>query len=951
MADTKTLELGTINKSDGVVTIGSIMLTGGGSTATVGTSVTVAAGEATNVHLNKEEGKNYGTLIMDADGNLTLKGGADLTGDIAITNSTDGTYAKLKEVDFAAPVSVNFTKGSNFGDLTVIKGSTGADSISVADFDSEDFVLTAGAGNDTVVINDIKKGKVDAGTGNDLVSVAGGDNGNVVLGAGNDTLVFGDDATVNLADYNFNDDRISLSSDAVSLTAAGKLEGAGTVVSGFTATNNLYAVRLGNGAASLTTVLATAAEDTTKVVVDAGSIVAGKLVINTTAADSAAITLGKVKADVTLNSAADAGVDTVKIGNTSASVSVNVTNFMTDDVLSFTGLTFDKSTIDATTSNEVTLTNGKVSVNLGNHATVAAAAAGTNPVAKFNLNGTTLYAATKNDQVINLTEEADLSKILVKGTNKKDDGANGIQTAAKWVDLGASNIYNINKVVLTADTVAKASVVGTKNDKAAISIDASAATDGVAVWANNSSTKQSDRISLSSSTDAVDTLWFGSADGKDSVSNFTLASDVLYLYDATNMTAENGVLKIGKAEMSVMAAATEEIMQVQGAKFAGTVYAAGEFDANEKAIKLGENAGKVNYYAVAKDSFVSVASSEDIKYAFLNSIDYAGYTKANIADKGSVASIDASGVTSTDSKIIIEGVANVSLGAGTNEVWANTKNANVLLKAGGEGTDKVYFGTADKDVTVTNFGSESDVIALMGTIDNFTAKKDTTGIVISNAAKGKMTLTDADDGVALVDNAGANFKLYVDDAAYTTNTDGTNIYLAENLTADSSVTDKTTIVEAEGVNNWGLTSSAIVGKTVKTIDMSGSSAEFILVGSASTANTITGGSTSNYLNGGGASKDVLNGVTGAVDYFYYGKNDGNDTLVNVDAEDTVVLYDIASTDLAATPTVKDDKTVIMLNNDSKLTIMGGIDGVTFKLTDGTYKYDSSADDKWVKQEV
>ena len=73
--------------------------------------------------------------------------------------------------------------------------------------------------------------------------------------------------------------------------------------------------------------------------------------------------------------------------------------------------------------------------------------------------------------------------------------------------------------------------------------------------------------------------------------------------------------------------------------------------------------------------------------------------------------------------------------------------------------------------------------------------------------------------------------------------------------------------------------------------------------------------------------------------------------MNVGTEDTVVLYDIASTDLAATPKVTDEKTVITLNDDSKLTIMGGIDGVTFQLTDGAYKYDSSADEKWVKQNV
>lgn len=954
------LSLGNITKDNGVLKMtGSIMLD---TTPLVRSTVTVAADTAHNFAL-KDGTNNYGTLILDAEGNLTLKGGADLKDDITITDNTDDKV-KLTQVDFSAPVSVAFDGTSNHKDLKVVNGSAGADSISVAKYSDTDFVLNTGAGNDTVVVETVA-GKVNAGAGADLVSVTGA-NGDVALGAGKDTLVFGGAATVNLTDYSFNDDVIDLAEANTTLTADGKLiSGTGSsasVVSGFTATNNLYLARIGNTSVDAATVLATAAEDTTKVNVDASAVKAKKLVINTAAADSANITLGKVNADITLNGTADAGVDTVKIGNTAASVSVNVTNFNTDDVLNFTGLTFNKTTIDAvgTGSDEITLVNSKVSVNLGNQATVAAAAvdgATTGVVAKFNLNGTTLYAATDSDKVIDLKEETDLSKILVKGTDTKTD-ANAIMTTAKWVDLSASNIYNINKVVLTGDTVAKASVVGTKNNDKAISINASAATDGVAIWANNSSTTQNDMISLSSSTDAVDTLWFGTADGKDSVSNFTLASDILYLYDANVMTADQAVLKVGKAEMSIGAATEnkEEIMQVQGAKFAGTVYAAGDFvdSTGDKVINLGDNAAKVNYYAVAKDAFVSVASSEDINYAFLKTIDYAGYSKANIADKGSVASIDASGVTSTDSKIIIEGVANVTLGAGTNEVWANVKDANVVL-ANGAGIDKVYFGGADKNVTVANYDNtsdSSDVIALMGTIDKFTATQDAAGnAVISNAAKGKMTLDGISGVVNLVDEAGAKFKLYTADEAYTTNDDGTNIYLGTNLTADSSVTNTTTIVEAEGVNKWGLTSSAIVGKTVRTIDMSGSSADFVLVGSANAANTITGGTGTNYLNGGGASKDVLNGVTGAVDNFYYGKEDGNDTIVNIGAEDIVQLYDVATADLA-TVSVKDDKAVITLKNDSKLTITNSIaDGTTFVLTDGTYVFDSSVEGNWVKKEV
>lgn len=922
MATTE-LKLGSIKLGSDTWSIGMSSIQGGNKFA----SVTVAADHARNQSLG-----NYGTLYLDAEGVLTLKGGSDLTGDVTITENAD-TSVSLSAVAFGAAVSVALNKDKHQA-LKLVVGSSSADSISVEGFDSEDFVLTAGAGNDTVVIDGITKGKVDAGAGNDLVVVSG-KNGNVVLGAGKDTLVFNSDAAVNLADYNFSDDVIVLG--AATLGDNGNLYNSDSVVSGLTAANGVFLARTTDG--SNTTVYATAEEDAGKVVIDASSFKDKNVIIDAQSADSANITLGKATLAVVSLKAGNDAVDTIKIGDTKAAVSVNVTGFSTDDVLNFTGLTLKNSTISVAGS-AVTLGSGKVSLNLGTAATVTGGA-------KFNLNGTTLYATTSDSNVLDLTEETDLSKILVKGQNDVSKKS-GIKTSAKLVNLDADNIYNIDYVELTADTAAKASVIGTKNDKAGITINASGATDGVVVWANNSG-KAGDLISLSTSNDVADTLWFGSADGKDSVTGFSLASDVLYLYDATNMTAEKGVLKVGKAEMSVMASDTEEIMQVQGAKFAGTYYVAGDFNTASDVINLGDNAGKVNYYAVAKDSFVSVASSEDINYAFLNSIDYAGYTKANIAAKGSVASIDAANTTE-DSTVIIEGVANVTLGAGTNEYWANgAKNAVVELT--NDGVDKIWFSGSDKKVTVgAGLDSESDVIALMGSIGEFTAKASGTDAVISNANKGALTIKNVTSDINLVDANGAKYKLYVADAPdYTTNTDGTNIYLGTQLNASSEVTAATNIV-VEGANNkWGIASSAIVGESVKTIDMSASSADFVLVGSANAANTITGGTGTNYLNGGGASKDVLNGVTGAVDNFYYGKEDGNDTIVNIGAEDIVQLYDVATADLVNV-NVKDDKTVITLNNNSKLTINNSIaDGATFVLTDGTYVFDSSVEGNWVQK--
>lgn len=950
-----TLSLGSINLTGDTWSIGMSSV----NSSLVGAAVTVAAGSAKSVALNVVPNKNYGTLKMDADGNLTLIGGSALKGDITIADKygvadKDKATKKLTRVDFGADVEFNVNKDV-YSALKTVNGSTGNDKFTVSSNLGEDFVLNAGAGKDTIELTAsgaTVDSKINAGVGDDLVIVSGGKYSNVALGAGKDTVRFAGEATVNLTDYNYNQDVID-SSDTAVLSNNGTLTlGDGSVVSGITAANNLYLARVGT---KNTTVYATAAEDTAKAVVDASSITDKTVIINTESADSAMITAGKAElTSITLNSNADAGVDTVKVGNATAKASIDVVNFNADDVLSFTGLTFDKTNISLDASYNVTLTNGKVSVNLGNNVTVGATSVGASgQVAKFNLDGKTLYATTKDDQVIDLTEEEDITKVLVAGQNDATMSS-GIMTSAQLVDLRSSNFHNIDKVVLSADTAAKASVIGTKSSKIGLYIDASRATDGVAVWANNSSTSVTDTIIFAGkNNDVADTLWLGSSDGKDTVKDFDYESDVLYLADATSMTVDKGVIKVGKSQVSINGAGTDdEIIQVQGAKFEGTVYAAGNFD-NDNDVTLGENAGKVNYYAVGKKAVVNISSAMSDTYTFLKDINYAGASKANVAAGGSVNVIDAS-ATTEDAKVIVEGVANVLTGAGTNEVWVNgaASKGNVVL---GNGTDKVWFGASDKTVNVTNYDGESDTIALIGNTMDFKAKKDSSGnVVITSATGSKLKIgAPSTDFVNVVDSTGAQYKVYAGDktasASYSTNTDSKSLFVGfGSITADSTVEDATTLV-ANGANNrWGLNSAAMIDSSVKEINMSGSSADFTLVGSANVANTITGGTGTNYLNGGGASKDTLNGVAGAVDNFYFGKGDGEDTLVGVEADDFVQLYDVASADLASVKADDPSKVVITLNDKSKLTINGLEDGATFVLADAVYTYDSSAEGKFVK---
>lgn len=932
------LNLTTLTPVTGGLKIGSIML----NDASIGASVSVAADTSKSIALNKgTDKKNYGTLVIDKDGNLSLRASAELNDEV----SFDGeAKEKLTSVSFASTKGVKADLSAET--LASLKSATfgaGNDTVSVAGYTSDEFVLSTGAGKDVISLHgtDKSEAKINAGTGDDIVILTDGANyQNVALGAGKDTVKFEGNATVKLTDYKYNEDVID-GIDAAVLSNNGTLTiGTGKVVEGIAASSNLYLAKVGT---TETTVYATAAEDSDKVDVNASSVKDKNVVIDTTSADSATITTGKATlTSVSLNASEDA-VNTIKIGDATAKNSVAVTDFNGDDVLSFAGLSFAKTTIGLDGGN-ATLTNGKVSVNLG-----ADVVNDDDSIVKFKLNDKTLYATTAAGQVVDLTEEEDITKVLVAGQN---DAAvpSGIKTSAQLVDLRSTNFHNINNVVLSADTAAKASVIGTKNTKTGVTIDARYATDGVAVWANNSSTSQTDNI-IFGANDVADTLWLGSADGGDQVTGFDFESDVLYLADATSMKVDKGVIKVGKSKMTVNAA-NGEIMQVQGAKFAGTVYAAGDFSGGDDVVTLGENAGQANYYAVGKKANVVITNAMSDNYTFLKDINYAGASKTNVADGGSVANIDAS-ATTEDAKVIIEGVANVATGAGTNEVWVNgaASTGNVVL---GIGSDKVWFGASDKTVNVNSYDAESDVIALIGNTMDFKAKKDSTsGNVVITTGTSKLKVDTTSDFVNLVDSTGAAYKLYAgastDSANYSTNTDSRSIFVGVGtLTSDGTVEDNTTLVLNGANNKWGLQSAAVVDKSVKTIDMSGSSADFTLVGSSTVNNTITGGTGTNYLNGGGASKDTLNGVTGAVDNFFYGKGDGDDTLVSVEADDFVQLYDVATADIATIKADDSSKVVITLNDKSKLTINGLEDGATFVLTDGVYSYDSSAEGKFVK---
>lgn len=894
---------------------------------------------------------DYGSLKIDADGKLTLQAGKKIEGAVtfeAASKPGPKALGSIAKVTFDKGVEFNIDSALTDGmtSLKTVTGSAYADKFTIGSSADKDFVLDAGSGDDEITIGSgsdtVTVGTINANAGNDKITLNVDElKGELKLGSGKDTLV-ATKGKAAIADYSFKEDVVQLA-DAT-LDNEGKLTSSVVTITGAMSDNDMYYIKTIDGTEGHpVTVHATAAKSASDVIVNASSLAATDVAVIDVreATSSSKITTGKNDTtNITL--AAGKSADTLVIGDTSTEKTITVTNFASDDVLNMSGLTFAKTEITTVDDKDkaVKLVNGKNTVILG-----SVLVDDGKKVAQFGLNGSKLFAAVKGDATIDVSEEEDLSKVLVKGY----DNAGVYDTTVKVgssVDLSTSNAYDVYNVSL-ASGAENVTLKGAKSDKSGFTFDASANSEGVVVWANNSSKKQGDAIKLANGDDGDDTVVFGSTDGTDTVHNFNFANDVLYVTDTTSMIVDAGVVKIGKTSVTFNDSQNtdEEIMQVQVAMLGNQTFkVAGNFNNSVDVVTLAENANKVDYYAVKKNSTVTLTGDFSDNYSFFkNTIE--GYGQAaNVVKGGSVTKINASDAAS-DSNIMIEGVAAVSTGHGTNQVWVHgaAKNGAVALN---DGTDTVWFGAEDKNVNVTGYSTDDDVINIMGSLSGFTAKaKDGKTVITSTEGKGKLSIDS--ETVTLVEtntNDKYTMKVGTGSANYDTNTDTKSIYQGYETLYASNVTDDTTIILGYGanglVNQYGLQSAATIEKTVKTFDASGASANFNIVGDASVNNTISGGDGINNLNGGGASKDTLRGVSSATDNFYWGTTDGNDTLETVGAEDTVVLYDIKLADIDVENTVKNlksDKAVIVLNNKQQLTINSTIeDGTTFALADATF---------------
>lgn len=883
---------------------------------------------------------NGSSIKSATDGKFTFAGGSLVSlgenrfqfvangghGEFKFDAAVGANKSDIEALDFSkAYAAVSFVDAADPTDkVTSIVGSNYADKVSVAD-----------------------ASYVDLGAGNDYVSLGGtASDAFVTLGAGADTVLVGADADkFTITDYKFTDGDVIASvglaaADAgfvsmVSGNASLKVGGATVIVA--EDDNNVYAMKMKVGANASLDANYYLGQENKDVVLDLSTVKASTTV-NFASVKSAEVVMGRGVDSLTLNSE---GNNLVTLTANTSSVADVIDSLTSSDALTLTGADVSKITLTGSSNDTVAFAYGKnVNVSLTN---VTAKDGATKNDYDLNLNGTVINYNLST--ATNMTVAAD--EAAYSGTGKDTIV---VDDTAKLGNEAGVRFNNIHAVSLGAADARFVTLTGVSNSSIGNSLMAADNTEGVVFWTYNS--KDGDYVEMSK---GQDTLWFTSKDGKDSVKGFALGteetSDILYLADtasAKDIVLKEGVLKIAKAELTgygytqnaIAPATANEIMQVMLSD--GKISkVAGDFD-NNGTVKVSLDAtSSYDFYALnGKDNMIEASATDEVTFV-VNSTVTDAYTTGT-----KIASVSTAAISNTDSKVTVAAVANVTVGAGTNDVWVYgvAKTGNVELANNDQGTDIIWYNTGiDKNVNVTNFGSE-DTVYLVGATDlksvTDTYKLTTDGTDLTAAgANGKLIL----QGTA----ADVNVKTETGKFVITSNDEFStdkNIYITDKSDATLNIGGSDDVAIRMGKNSKGVDSSATysVSDNYRTLDASASTGNLILAGSSDYKSTIIGGAGINQMYGGGSTRDTLIGNDAAQDIFYFGTGDGKDTALNVGVNDTIALWNVASTDIAnvvvdvAKGTVTIGKDVLVLQADFE-----NLASVTYTDASGVeYNYDA-----------
>ena len=911
-----------------------------------------AAAQAALKEAAEKAGKNtlanaVYTKIASDDANFEDTGAvktANFTALTSVFTSGTATVPDPATLDFSNAGAITYDGSAN-KIIEKITGSSYADKLTIgAATIATGVTVDAGEGNDVVNIAGITTAtttSVDLGDGDDIlnitdkVTLGSGENATVAakLGDGKDVVnVASSTVSVEISDYSYADgDKINLTyTGSDTLFTAAKLatvnsssDGAltiGNITATVKASDNVAAANVSGEKQTVTffTATDTAGIKTKEVEINAKGI-ANETRIDAAASKLANITLGSGESKVTLAAAGKADVI-----NATGAGKVTVKNFKDqEDTLILDGANLSNIKLAANTQNGAELTYGKTTIGLTD--------TWNNGAKVINLNDSKLAFDLKGSET--LATGADMYYGNAdKSTTVETTGNVHLTETAKY-----KNIYKV-AVKDTGVEADKLDLSGfTTSGTDGISIDASASTVAVNVWAYNKNTKATDTIKLNTTSGetAQDTVSFVSDDGKVSVDGFEFGnaekSDILYLRDTKDLqklAVKSGEIKLGNSKATVGHAANgNDLMQVKladgttslvAANFSTVPAEASSINVNltsTKAVDFYALTGTKNTLTVTKDN--SLDDAVNFKYSNFD----ANHTTGTL-----VKSINASGFTNENDEVTIGAVANATVAGSTkSHIWVcGAAESGTVDVSGNSGKDQIDFVSGiDKKVTVTGYkAADDDTIYLRGAEDlkavtagyKFESKNGGIHITGVDNAASRMVLEGATDGnLNLKTLNGSKLKAIVSTADATFSTD-TQIYAGmKKIVADMS-TEGDIAVRVGTKGKIGLDSSNTyyVGNTVNEFDGSNSNAVFHLAGSSTAATTLRGGNTKNSFYGGGSFNDTMVGNSSAVDTFYFGKGDGKDTIMEADGKDTVYLMNATLEEI----TVDTKNNTISIGNDT-----------------------------------
>lgn len=819
---------------------------------------------------------------------------------IDLTKATgDGRQASIKGHD----------KGGD-----VVYGSSGDDSISIAGGANVELYLYGG--NDSVVAEEkTDKAYVEAGDGDDLITI-GGASVTVSAGAGADQVSLsgasvnaygeaGNDSIAIFGDYAYVDGGEGNDSISVGGTNATVIGGKGNdsiQVTGNNANvdggdgNDTVSVGGANssvyGGAGNDSILAAGAN----AYIEAGdgndiiSIGASDAVVNAGAgADSVVIAAGK-KASITLGE----GKDTISVGGA-------------------TGVSLE----DYTYGTDVIVLGGS--------------------------------AGSNNAKIGDVTLSTD-GVISVTDTSVQINAADGYYKAALSASTDGTTSQRYAWASSTGSTIDLSSEVSPfyvradLNDAEADSVVGGRGDDSIIVASNDfvNGGRGNDEISVASNATGVTVALSAGSDTVKNASGLLGFGDdaiALYVEDDTNLkfVLSSGLTASIKSDNVKFDSVKGEVANVK-VNVAGTTK-------NYQLIAAG-NAAAVDdeatvVYGLGQSS-VSVASGESSTVIDLSNHNHFGDTQTYT----NINYINASASDGDDILIGGESATTIQAGKGNSSIFGIGAKADSLV--GGEGKDTFFYGAGYGNDSIANYSNGDEIVFFQGQT-GFTKDKNALKLSIGDEA---LTIRNTDNDkenmiytLSTYGDAAFTMKIGVEGAknnfTYAIDEDTTQWYFG------NGSTDTLTLTGSKNGEIWlGETWNGVTYTGIEKLDASSATGDYLIWGGTDDNSTILAGSGQDTLFGGfGASgNDVLTGHEGQANTFEFGLGCGNDTITSSKSEDSVFLYNAASTDVKSVA-VAGRNLVLTFSDDSTLSIstFNASSSVnTFKFSDGTKKYDTTS---------